>query len=189
MNEKLSRREALKCMGSAGVVALLDAQSLTAQEVAMRIAGQPVEIVISPVSAETVRLSVTPIVNGKPQPIPYDGSLERQVWPRLATRPTRLTSPTGTRIIRLVGCDLVVKITPDPLTIRVEAKDGRLVQQLRPDTQTGELNFMLDDKPVLGFGEGGPQFDRRGETYTNRNGQGGYQLRTHGGRVPIQWLI
>ena len=22
-----------------------------------------------------------------------------------------------------------------------------------------------------------------------RNGQGGYQLRTHGGRVPIQWLI
>src|SRR5262249_50745540 len=123
------------------------------------------------------------------QPIPYDGSLERQVWPRLATRPTRLTSPTGTRIIRFVGCDLVVKITPDPLTIRVEAKDGRLVQQLRPDTQTGELNFMLDDKPVLGFGEGGPQFDRRGETYTNRNGQGGYQLRTHGGRVPIQWLI
>ena len=22
-----------------------------------------------------------------------------------------------------------------------------------------------------------------------RNGQGGYQLRTHGGRVPIQWLV
>ncbi|MGQ0734151.1 MAG: TIM-barrel domain-containing protein [Acidobacteriota bacterium] len=42
---------------------------------------------------------------------------------------------------------------------------------------------------MLGFGEGGPQFDRKGAVYTNRNGQGGYQLRTHGGRVPIQWLV
>jgi alpha-glucosidase/alpha-D-xyloside xylohydrolase len=73
--------------------------------------------------------------------------------------------------------------------VRVEDKDGRLVQQLRLDEQTGALTFLLGDKLVLGFGEGGPQFDRRGATYTNRNGQGGYQLRTHGGRVPIQWLI
>src|SRR5439155_25642007 len=39
------------------------------------------------------------------------------------------------------------------------------------------------------LGEGGPQFDRRGSTITARSGQGGYQLRTHGGRVPVQWLI
>jgi alpha-glucosidase/alpha-D-xyloside xylohydrolase len=51
------------------------------------------------------------------------------------------------------------------------------------------MNFLLGDQPVLAFGQGGPQFDRRGETYTNRNGQGGYRLRTHGGRTPIQWLI
>jgi alpha-glucosidase (family GH31 glycosyl hydrolase) len=30
---------------------------------------------------------------------------------------------------------------------------------------------------------------RRGTQYPSRNGQGGYQLRTHGGRVPIQWLV
>jgi alpha-glucosidase/alpha-D-xyloside xylohydrolase len=184
MNKKLSRREALKNIGSAGVVALLDAQSLTAQEAVIRIAGQPVEIVVAPVSAVTVRLSVTPIVNGRPLPLPHDGSLTRRTWsPPVA----RITSLTRARHVRCG--DLVVKLTPDPLTIRVEAKDGRLVQELRPDPQTGALNFMLDDKPALGFGEGGPQFDRRGETYTNRNGQGGYRLRTHGGRVPIQWLI
>src|SRR5262245_47905232 len=158
MNEKLSRRKALKGIGSAGVVALLDAQPLTAQESAIRIAGQPVEIAISSVSAVTVRLSVTPIVNGQPQPLPHDGSLAQPTWSR---DPIRLTSLTGARTISFRG-GLVVKLTPDPLTIRVEAKDGRLVQQLRPDTQTGALNFMLDDKPVLGFGEGGPQFDRRG---------------------------
>src|SRR5215510_9175358 len=185
MNNNLSRREALKSMGFAGAAALLDAQSLNAQEAAIRIAGQPVEIVMSPVSAATMRLSITPIVNGRPQPLPHDGSLAQRTWSRPETR---ITSLAGARTIRFRG-GLVVKLTPDPLTIRVEAKDGRLVQQLRPDTQTGALNFMLDDKPVLGFGEGGPQFDRRGETYTNRNGQGGYQLRTHGGRVPIQWLI
>ena len=78
MNEKLSRRDALKNIGSAGVVALLDAQSLTPREAAIRIAGQPVEIAVSRVSAVTVRLSVTPIVNGRPQQLPHDGSLTRR---------------------------------------------------------------------------------------------------------------
>jgi len=184
MNEKLSRRQALKSIGSAGVVALLDAPSLAAQNATIHIAGQPVEITVSSVSAETVRLSVTPIVNGQPQPLPHDGSLTQRTWSPPVARLTTLARA------RQVRCgNLVVKLTPDPLTIRVEAKDGRLVQQLRLDQQTGVFSFLLGDKPVLGFGEGGPQFDRRGATYTNRNGQGGYQLRTHGGRVPIQWLI
>ena len=134
MNEKLSRRKALKGIGSAGVVALLDARSLSAQEAAIRIAGQPVEIVVAPVSAVTVRLSVTPIVNGQSQPLPHDGSLARRSWSPPAARITSLTRA------RHVRCgDLVVKFTPDPLIIRVEAKDGRLVQQLRPDPQTGAL--------------------------------------------------
>src|SRR5215475_6972860 len=184
MKERPSRREALKGIGSAGVVALLDARSLTAQEAAIRVAGRPVEIAVSSVSAVTIRLSVMPIVDGQPQPLPHDGSLAQRTWSPPAARITSLTRARQAR------CgDLVVKLTPDPLTIRVEAKNGRLVQELRPDPQTGALNFMLDDKPALGFGEGGPQFDRRGSTYNNRNGQGGYQLRTHGGRVPIQWLI
>ncbi len=42
---------------------------------------------------------------------------------------------------------------------------------------------------MLGLGEGGPQFDRRGSADRMRSGQGGYRLRTHGGRVPIPWLI
>jgi alpha-glucosidase/alpha-D-xyloside xylohydrolase len=174
----------MKGIGSAGVVALLDAQSPTEKGAAIHIAGQPVEIAVSSVSAETVRLSIVQIVNGQPLPLPHDGSLVQRTWSPPAIRLTSLARA------RQVRCgNLMVKLTPDPLTIRVEAKDGRLVQQLRPDLQTGALNFLLGEEPVLGFGEGGPQFDRRGSTYTNRNGQGGYQLRTHGGRVPIQWLI
>src|SRR5260370_21863686 len=73
--------------------------------------------------------------------------------------------------------------------MRVEAKDGRLGQRLRGDAQTGWLAFALGEGPVLGLGEGGPQFDRRGSVDRMRSGQGGYRLRTHGGRVPVPWLI
>src|SRR5215471_286293 len=92
MKEKLSRREALKRIGSAGVVALLDAQSVTAKEETIRVAGQPVEIAVSQVSAVTVRLSVMPIINGRPQPLPHDGSLAQRTW-----------SPPAARIVSLAG--------------------------------------------------------------------------------------
>jgi alpha-glucosidase/alpha-D-xyloside xylohydrolase len=184
MTKFVSRRDVLKGLGSAGAGVIVGGHTLLAQDATIRVAGRPVEIAVSPVSAQTVRVSVVPIENGRPQPIPDDGSLVQQTW-----RPpsVRLTTLPRARSVRCG--DLIVKLSPQPLTIRVEAKDGRLVQQLRPDEQSGALNFLLGDKPVLGFGEGGPQFDRRGATYTNRNGQGGYRLRTHGGRVPIQWLI
>jgi len=143
-----------------------------------------VEIAVTTVSARTVRISVLALENGKPQSIPTEGSLVEQVWPkpvaRVSTLPRELTIRSG---------DLQVRLLPGPLTMRIEGRDGRLVQQLKLDQQTGVLSFATGSQPVLGFGEGGPQFDRRGSTYTNRNGQGGYQLRTHGGRVPIQWLI
>src|SRR5438876_979023 len=47
----------------------------------------------------------------------------------------------------------------------------------------------LGDGPVLGLGQGGPQFNRRGVVDQMRSGQGGYQLRTHGAKVPIPFLI
>ena len=80
-------------------------------------------------------------------------------------------------------------ISPEPLTIRVEASDGRLIQHLRINSEAGSFAFHLGDGPVLGLGEGGPQFDRRGSADRMRSGQGGYRLRTHGGRVPVPWLI
>jgi len=84
---------------------------------------------------------------------------------------------------------LSVAVSTDPLTIRIGTNAGATVQELSVDEGTGALEFSTGTAPLLGFGEGGPQFDRRGSTDAMRNGQGGYQLRTHGGRVPIQWLI
>ena len=57
------------------------------------------------------------------------------------------------------------------------------------DAQAPDMMFLLPKGPLLGLGQGGPQFDRKGQTDRMRNGQGGYQLQTHGARSPIQWLV
>ena len=59
-------------------------------------------------------------------------------------------------------------------------------------TQTcrrARCQFRLGRGPLLGLGEGGPQFDRKGSMSQMRNGQDGYRLRTHGGRVPIRSIV
>ena len=63
------------------------------------------------------------------------------------------------------------------------------MQRLRVELDSGAVSFDTGDSPLLGLGEGGPQFDRRGSIDRMRSGQGGYQLRTHGGRVPVPWII
>jgi alpha-glucosidase/alpha-D-xyloside xylohydrolase len=124
--------------------------------------AEDTKIVVTPISAKTVRIS-------RGRPIPADGSL--------------------VELGRVASGDLKVELT-GPLTVRVEmVKSGKLVQQLRIDPQTGVVTFELGDGPLLGLGEGGPQFDRRGSTDRMTSGQGGYKLRTHGGRVPIPWII
>ncbi len=188
MTNSISRRKALKNLGAAGAGAFLAAPPIAGrangQDAAIQITGKPVEIALTVVSPQTLRLTIAALENGKPRPVSQDGSLAEQRWPAPAARLTKLAQE------RTVRCGVLsVKLSPSPLTIRIEAADGRVVQQLRVDAQTGALTFQTGDKPVLAFGQGGPQFDRRGETYTNRNGQGGYKLRTHGGRVPVQWLI
>jgi alpha-glucosidase/alpha-D-xyloside xylohydrolase len=75
------------------------------------------------------------------------------------------------------------------LTLRVEAKGGRLVQELKVNAENGQVDFLFGAGPVLGLGQGGPQFDRRGKLDRMRSGQGGYNLATHGAKVPVQWLI
>lgn len=180
---EVTRREVLKGVGATAAGMLLGARGSRAQE-ELRILGRPVELVVSPVSARTVRLSVVPLEADRPAPIPQDGSLVRERWGEPALRLRSLRSSQ-----RVPSGDLVVWLSPDPLTIHIETREGRLVQRLQLDPRTGAMSFLQGEGPVLGLGQGGPQFDRRGSRDLMRSGQGGYRLRTHGGRVPIPWLI
>jgi alpha-glucosidase/alpha-D-xyloside xylohydrolase len=95
------------------------------------------------------------------------------------------SEPTGT----LSAGNLRLRISFRPVTIAVANQHGDAIQQLAWDQDTGILSFLNGDSPLFGLGEGGPQFDRRGSTDAMRSGQGGYKLATHGGRVPIPWII
>ncbi|HEX4627836.1 MAG TPA: TIM-barrel domain-containing protein [Gemmatimonadales bacterium] len=180
----ISRRDLLKRAATVGSGALVAARGVGAQERTIRFAGRPVEIRITEASAVTARITVAPV--GAPLEVRGDGALVERAWPAPARRLRTLVRA------QTVRCgDLALQLFAEPSAVRIvaRARDGRVVQRLWLDSQAGALRFSMGDGPVLGLGEGGPQFDRRGSTDRMRSGQGGYQLRTHGGRVPVPWII
>jgi alpha-glucosidase/alpha-D-xyloside xylohydrolase len=85
---------------------------------------------------------------------------------------------------------LRVRVSSQPLQISVIRKDGTSVQDItiQEVEGTNELSFRMT-APVLGLGEGGPQFDRRGSFYPMINGQLSPLLATHGATIPVPFLI
>jgi alpha-glucosidase/alpha-D-xyloside xylohydrolase len=178
----ISRRDAVKRIGAAGVTALVPTAILRGQSTDIRVAGRAVEIAVTSLSRHTVRLTIAPIEDGRTAPVPLNGGLVNVEASRVESRIRRPTRP-----VRLG--DLTIRFTSDPPTIHVDTNRGTRVQKLTLSADAPGLNFQLPEGPLLGLGEGGPQFDRKGSVDRMRNGQGGYQLRTHGGRAPVQWLI
>lgn len=181
---KFTRREALKGMATAGTVALTSRAIAFSEETPILISGKPVEIALTRVSPRTIRITVQAVENGQPEAVPVDGALIKERW---GMRFARMRTLSGNRHVKSGAFE--VKFSADPLTIRLETSGGRLVQELKIDATSGNLSFHLGDGPLFGLGQGGPQFDRRGSSYQDVSGQRGYQLHTHGSRVPIQLLI
>ena len=186
----LSRRDALKHLG-AGAAALAlrpfpSAVLRQAGEQPLIIAGQRAELAVSSVSPVTVRLTLRAAgpADAASQTIPYTGALVKDEFSPAALR----TSDTSAVSQVHIG-DVVVRLTANPPTIHVETSRGEVVQRLSLDATAPGMSFLLPTGPLLGLGEGGPQFDRKGSTDQMRNGQGGYRLATHGTRAPVQWLV
>ena len=177
----LSRREAVRRLATAGAGLALRDSILHAQSDAIQVAGRPVEIAVSSVSPATVRITALPVNQGL---IPDDDTLVSAAVGRILAR-RRARSVTAP----IRAGNLIVRITADPIAIRIDTPGGASIQRLTLDAESPVIAFLLGKGPLLGLGEGGPQFDRKGIVDRGRNGQGGYQLRTHGGRVPIQWLV
>ncbi len=145
----------------------------------------PVELTVSQVSARTVRLTLSPLdAEGKPMSeAPAPGFV-----PFSTTENLRVRELTGESDVR-VG-QLRVTITPQPLVITVSRADGTLVQKLTFDGEDGTnlISFQMA-APLLGLGEGGPQFDRREHFYPMQNGEGSATLATDGARILVSYLI
>src|SRR5215471_12336627 len=189
MSKRYDRRDVLKGVAAAGTSVLFPIRgwSRACPEV-MQLEPPEVEIQVAPVSPYTVRFTVRPVRNGQVATVPANGSLVQTSWgePILKVR-----GEIQEQKVRAGNLQVTVSSTrlSSIITITVENEGGGLVQRLVVDKGTGVLTFNTGHSPLLGLGEGGPQFDRRGSVDTMRSGQGGYQLGTHGGRVPIPWLI
>src|SRR6266700_1874239 len=172
----ISRRQALIHLGSAGAGLMLFRPPMSGR------LGTDPQVAAAAVSPRTIRLRVLPAGTPGSQSIPLDGALVDDGSPQQS-------SFVGVGLERVAVGEFRVSVARDPLRIGVSRPDGRVVQQLGVDGESGALWFDLGDGPLLGMGEGGSQFDRRGSVDRMQSGQGGYELRTHGGRVPIQWLV
>jgi alpha-glucosidase/alpha-D-xyloside xylohydrolase len=174
----------LEQLGKAGAGIVLARGSFQGRITNIVVAGKPVEIVVASLSPSTVRLTVLPIDRGRAAAVPDDGALVREDEGRvLATRRGREAFDP------IRASNLLVRFDPQPPTIIIEKRTGQPVQRLTLDADAAGMSFLLSKGPLLALGQGGPQFDRKGTKDAMRSGQGGYQLGTHGGRVPIQWFV
>ena len=128
-------------------------------------------------------MSILPVNSGAPLPIPLNGSLVRSSW---NTVTAKFRSEERARDI--VCGDLRIHVSNSPLAFQIADSTKAPIQSLQIDPD-GSVAFSDGDSPLFGLGEGGPQFDRRGSTDKMISGQGGYKLHTHGGRVPIPWIM
>ena len=183
MKQHWSRREVLKQLAASSAAVFVPGKETLATTSSPVISRQ-IEIQIAPVSPHTFRLTVLPITNGQVSTIPFNGSLVQESW---GIPVAKLRGEVHGQTIKVGSVE--VRVSSNPLTATIVAKNGETIQQVTIDQETGIVSFLTGASPLLGLGEGGPQFDRRGSVDRMVSGQGGFQLETHGGRVPIPWLI
>ena len=186
-----TRRHVLKQLGAAGAGLLTAPVVIAGQGSRLVVAGEPVEIAISTVNPNCVRITIRRIAGGSTASL-ADGALVKPEW-------TPVSLARGATSVRS-GNLRVTLAQPDPAKpLAIDVAGGNAPPPGNPNAligrhfeiahDTGQVTFATAGGPILGLGQGGPQFDRRGSTFPNRSGQGAYQLRTHGGRVPVQWVI
>src|SRR5580765_7771560 len=99
MNDQFSRRDALKSLLCAGTIAMIEPAYADAPESSLSIGSAPVEVTITAVSQHTVRVTIQPVRDGKPQPLETGGALLEREWgPALAkvrSLPTPRTLTSG----------------------------------------------------------------------------------------------
>ena len=184
MRDQWDRRQFLRQFSGATGALMLSAKRLLASGALAVEKDEELEIQIGAVSPCTVRLSLLPSKNGRVSTIPMNGSLVQESW---GAPVATLRGDWRGQVVN--AANLRVHVEPSPLTFIMENAKGERIQQLAVDKNTAVVQFETGSSPLLGLGEGGPQFDRRGSVDRMISGQGGYKLKTHGGRVPIPWII
>lgn len=149
------------------------------------LAGQPAELLITPASDHTLRITFK-AVGGEGDVVPVtDGRvLVSDDWgdPILQLREIRDEHFISHQNMRIT-------VHPSPLSVEIKTAEGELIQHLVFDEESGSVDFEIGDGPVFGLGNGGQYFDRRGTYYTMRRGHRRGEYTVFGARTPIPFLI
>ena len=157
MNDLWNRREVLKRLAAASAAFILPGGA--AAKPSQRLAGQDedIEIHVASISEHTLRVSILPAKSSHASSIPFNGSLVRTAWnPPIA----KLHGESQAQTIKLGS--MTLNFSPDPIAFTITTASDETVQTLTWDRESGVVGFTPGTSPLLGLGEGGPQFDRRG---------------------------
>src|SRR5215510_6049659 len=97
-----TRREALKQIGAAGAGMLAAPALLAYQETGIVVAGQPVDIAVSAVNPDCVRITIRQITGGSDGSL-ADGALAKDAWPKTGPAPIGKIVDSGS--VRVIVSD------------------------------------------------------------------------------------
>jgi len=183
MTQRWNRRRLLKHLAACSTALVLP-RGASAANTFLRESSSDREIHVTSISENTVRLSGMPVARGKTVAVPYDGSLVQTSWGEPIAH-LRNNSPAQ----EFKSGRLLIHVSTSPIRFAISTANGGEIQKIEIEPDSGIVSFATGTSLLLGLGEGGPQFDRRGSIDPMKSGQGGYRLATHGGRVPIPWII
>ena len=141
-----NRRQALKDLGLAGAGLAISGGVIRGQAAEIVIAGRPVEIAVSPVSAVAVRIIIRPIVDGVPAAVPVTGALERDSFGATLAR-----ARTANGLTRVRAGDLTVRFHAAGPALTVETAKGNVVQRFGLSAEAPGMSFLLPKGPLLGL--------------------------------------
>ncbi|GAC1594452.1 MAG: hypothetical protein NVS3B8_08100 [Chitinophagaceae bacterium] len=163
--------------------------TLHAQQIT--VAGQPGQLDIRAAGEHSIRVTLKPM--GFQKDFPCTPALSEQHYQSPVISLRRITKA----VKKTVG-KLNVEVRPEPLSIIVTNKQGQPVQHIIFN-EDGNITIKLNDQPVLGMGEGGPQhedganwrnlpveYDRRGRYHQMKPR---WQAEAYGSRNPAPVLI
>ena len=159
--------------------------ALTASDQTLKVADTDCQLVITPVSDHTLRITLQPYsaqdnsrtLNDSPVLVPRE-------WPAPLLIKANLKALSD-----LKWNNLKIQVKPEPLTITISTSGGKVIQELVIDKTTAAVQFLPGDRPLLGLGGGGQGLDRRGLFDPMDNGHRAGEYQIYGSRLPIPFLI
>ena len=137
----------------------------------IRTAGKPARLDIRTAGEHSIRVTLKP--TDFKEEFPFTPALAERTYAAPAISLQEIDQP-----VKAAVGSLRVEVQPSPLRVIVTNARGQAIQDVTFQ-EGGNLSFKVDDQPLLGMGEGGPQpgrewrgepveFDRRGRDHEMR---------------------